>query len=274
MQVLKSVLGVIVGIICCILLMIVSLIVFLFLFSILTQISLTNGNVSDLAGWMFNSVNIPPILMVWTAIHVIATYVSALVCHKITRMPGLTLGWPDVVLTGICLAYYVYSSFPLFSGYASYTVWIYILTAVFLLRRLIAEIRLVRSPKNYGGLSFFEAVSVLSLFKSPVFPKRNDYDNTGTWRKIPVAAGIIITVVLLARVACTPNRLSKILNSTGIMIIDAHDPDYVDVYVSKTSTKYHCDAECSNGNYERILLREAIDKGYAPCKKCVPEKYK
>lgn len=41
------------------------------------------------------------------------------------------------------------------------------------------------------------------------------------------------------------------------------------VYITKSGKKYHYSNSCSKGNFTAISIKDAIEKGYEPCKKCV-----
>ena len=41
------------------------------------------------------------------------------------------------------------------------------------------------------------------------------------------------------------------------------------VYITPTGKRYHYDSKCGNGTYIKVTLREALNRGLTPCKKCV-----
>lgn len=51
--------------------------------------------------------------------------------------------------------------------------------------------------------------------------------------------------------------------------VNDSDEEKTYVYVSKSGSKYHSKADCSNmKNAEKITLKEAKDRGLSPCKRC------
>lgn len=51
--------------------------------------------------------------------------------------------------------------------------------------------------------------------------------------------------------------------------VNDSDEEKTYVYVSKSGSKYHSKADCSNmKNAEKITLKEAKNRGLSPCKRC------
>jgi hypothetical protein len=82
----------------------------------------------------------------------------------------------------------------------------------------------------------------------------------------------LVVLVVLAWIGLAPT-VAHVLNHLALTAaVEAQqDPAKITVYITKTGEKYHRDG-CSSLRTSRyaVSLKEAVARGYGPCKNCKP----